>query len=219
MNSEKSIETVKARWKRQKAMLLDELARLMNCSAITVRRRLKKWNSISSYNKNGRYYTLPEIAKFNDHGLWNYRGIGFSKNGNLIQTITHLVCLSTAGLYGENISELLNLDTYSILARIMKKSCLRREKMFGKFIYFSSDGTIYDKQMCERMKINESHSAKKIPDSVGIAALVEFIKNPELGLLEISRLLNRQGVNITEILLKDFLEYHGVLKKNRDLRR
>lgn len=219
MNSEKAIKTVKARWKRQKAMLLDELAQLMNCSAITVRRRLKKWNSISSYNKNGRYYTLPEIAKFNDHGLWNYRGIGFSKNGNLIQTIMHLVRISPAGLYGENISDLLHLDSYSILARIMKRSSLRRKKILGKFIYFSSDGKIYDKQLRERIKINESQSTKRIPDSVGIAALVEFIKNPELGLLEISRLLNRQGVNITEILLKDFLVSHGVLKKNRDLRR
>ena len=86
--------------------------------------------------------------------------------------------------------------------------------MFGKFIYFSSDVKVYDKQLRERIKINESQSTKKIPDAVGIAALVEFIKNPELGLSEISRLLNRQGVNITEIRLKDFLESHGVLKKN-----
>ena len=218
MNSEKSIEIVKARWKKKKAMLLEELVQLMSCSAITVRRRLKKWNSISSYNKNGRYYTLPDIAKFNDNGLWNYRGIGFSINGNLIQTITHLVCSSSAGLYGEDISGFLHLDSYSILARIMKRSCLRREKMFGKFIYFASDKKIYSRQLQARIKIKESHSLKNISDSVGVIALVEFINNPELGLLEISRQLNRQGVNITEELLNNFFKYHGILKKTRGFR-
>ena len=134
MKSEVSIEIVKERWKKNKAMLLEELVQIMSCSAITVRRRLKKLNSISSYNKNGRYYTLPEIAEFNDDGLWIYRSIGFSINGNLIQTITYLVCSSSAGLYGEDISRLLHLESYSILARIMKTALLRREKMFGKFI-------------------------------------------------------------------------------------
>lgn len=219
MNSKKSIETVRARWKRKKAMLLDELARLMDCSAITVRRRLKKWDSISSYNKNGRYYTLPSIAKFNDQGLWLYNGIGFSKNGNLIETITHLICSSAAGLYGENISGLLHLDSYSILARMMKTSGLRREKMFGKYIYFSSGGKIYERQLRERMKINESHSVKMISDSAGVAALVEFINKPELGLLEISRRLKRRGINVTEPLLNNFFEYHGILKKTRGSRR
>lgn len=218
MNSEKSIKNVKDRWKKTKTMLLEELVQIMSCSAITVRRKLKKWNSISSYNKNGRYYTLPEIAKFNDNGLWIYRGIGFSINGNLIQTIKHLVCFSTAGLYGEDVSRLLHLDSYSILARIMKTSCLRREKMFGKFIYFSSDRGIYNRQRNARMGINESHSAEKISDSAGVIALVEFIKNPELGLLEISKHLNRQGVNITETVLSKFFEYHGILKKTQDLR-
>ena len=219
MNSENSLEIAKGQWKKKKAMLLEELVQLMSCSAITVRRRLKKWRSISSYNKNGRYYTLPDIAKFNDHGLWLYNGIGFSKNGNLIQTITHLVCASAAGLYGENISGLLHLDSYSILARMMKKSCLRREKISGKFIYFSSDKKIYTRQLRERMKIKKSSSLKKISDSVGVVALVEFINNPELGLLEISRRLKRRGINVTEPLLNNFFEYHGILKKTRGSRR
>ena len=126
---------------------------------------------------------------------------------------------SSAGLYGENISGLLHLDSYSILARIMKTSCLRREKMFGKFIYFSSVGEIHAEQLHERMKMNESHSAEKVSDAVGVTALVEYIKNPELGLMEISKRLNRQGINITEVVLEKIFEYHGILKKNRDLRR
>ena len=212
MNTEKQIEMLKRRWTKKKAMLLEEMVQLMSCSAITIRRRLKKWNAISSYNKNGRYYTLPEIAPFNDRGLWNYRGIGFSANGNLIQTITHIVCSSSAGLYGDAISGLLHINSYSILARMMKKSYLRREKMSGKFIYFAPDRQIHLTQMRERMKINELLSAKKVSDTVGVAALVELIKNPELGILEISERLNRQGVHISELLLKNFLEHHGILK-------
>ena len=87
-----------------------------------------------------------------------------------------------------------------------------------KFIYFSSDKKIYSRQLQARIKIKESHSLKKISDSVGVIALVEFINNPELGLLEISRRLNRQGVNITEDLLNNFFKCHGILKKTRDFR-
>jgi hypothetical protein len=213
------IKIVEKRWEKDKAMLLEELALMMSCSAITVRRRLKKWNSISSYNKNGRYYTLPQIARFNEDGLWIYQGIGFSMNGNLIQTITHLVHSSTAGLYGEDISGMLHSDSYSILAKMMKTACLRREKMYGKFIYFSFDVAKYDSQLCERGRINESFSPEKLSESLGIVALVELIKNPRFGFFEICECLKKQGVDVSEALLRDFFTYHGILKKTRDSRR
>ena len=46
-------------------LTIDELSGILMCSLITVRRRLKEWRVCSSYNKNGRYYTLPSIPTFN----------------------------------------------------------------------------------------------------------------------------------------------------------
>lgn len=218
MPSAKLFENIHKDWKKQKFFVLEELIERLDCSVITVRRRLKEWNAISSYNKNGRYYTLPDIAKFDANGLWFYRDVGFSKNGNLTQTIIHLIKNSTAGLSGEDISGILRFNTYSILAKIIVKSPLIREKIFGKFIYFSANQELYNRQVYERDKINEQLSLKMIPDTIGVMALVEFIQNPKLDIPAISHRLNSKGVNITAAPLREFFEYHGILKKTRDLR-
>jgi len=49
----------------------------MMVSEITIRRKLKKWGTITSYNKKGRYYTLLHIPKFNSWELCNYKDIRF----------------------------------------------------------------------------------------------------------------------------------------------
>jgi DeoR/GlpR family transcriptional regulator of sugar metabolism len=63
------------RFQRQKIITIDQLVELLTCSVITVRRRLKKWQTYTSINQNGRYYTLPQIPVFDDNGLWRYRSV------------------------------------------------------------------------------------------------------------------------------------------------
>ncbi|WP_207309150.1 hypothetical protein [Desulfobacter hydrogenophilus] len=82
---------VRKKFRQDKIMAIEKLAQLLQCSAITVRRRLKKWKTFTSINQNGRYYTLPEIPEFDDNGLWKYQFALFSKHGNLKQTIIELV--------------------------------------------------------------------------------------------------------------------------------
>lgn len=216
MQSDKLFKVVHKDWKKKKLFVLGELLEMLDCSVVTVRRRLKEWNAISSYNKNGKYYTLSDIAQFDDNGLWFYRDIAFSNHGNLTQTISYLVRRSTAGLLGEDISEILRFNTYSILAKVIRKSSLIREKMFGKYIYFSDNKDIYSRQLRERIILNEQQSVKLLSDTVGVIVLVEFILNPELKLSEISRRLSNKGVNVTESLISNFFAYYGILKKTRD---
>lgn len=215
MKAEKDIVNVKKQLEKNKVMILGELVKIMNCSEVTVRRQLKNWNSITSYNKNGRYYTLPEIAEFNEYGLWIYRDIGFSKNGNLIQTITHLINSSSAGLYGEDICRMLQFDSYSILARIVKTSPLQREKIYGRFVYFSAQDSIYSRQLQKRYDLNKQVALEMISDSSAVMALVEFILNPESDCYEISRRLSRRGISVNPEHLHNFFEFHGILKKTQ----
>jgi hypothetical protein len=67
---------------QQKIITLEQLIGLLECSAITARRRLKQWQTYTSINKNGRYYTLPQIPEFDQSGLWRYQTVLFSKHGN-----------------------------------------------------------------------------------------------------------------------------------------
>jgi len=69
-------------FRKEKVMSLKQLADRLNCSERTVQRQLKKWRTYTSYNQNGRYYVLPDIPRFDEHGLWRYKGIFFSRYGN-----------------------------------------------------------------------------------------------------------------------------------------
>ncbi len=98
MKQENSLKTESTLIRRKKIVTLDDLAMSLHCSKRTVQRRLAKLKTIRSYNRNGRYYTLEGIAKFDADGLWRYRGTYFSRFGNLTQTFVQLVRMSAAGL-------------------------------------------------------------------------------------------------------------------------
>ena len=72
MRDERILKSFRAR----KVLTVEELTRLLKSSAITARRRLKQWNAYTSINRNGRYYVLPEVAEFDEKGLWNHH-MGF----------------------------------------------------------------------------------------------------------------------------------------------
>ena len=86
------------RWRQRKVLTLAELTHQLHASVRTVRRRLKSWRSLASFNCNGRFYTLPDLPQFDEHGLWFHREIGFSRFGHLPQTLVALVQQAPAGL-------------------------------------------------------------------------------------------------------------------------
>ena len=104
MRPEISTEDIYEKIREKQVVTIENLVRLSKCSISTMRRRLKKWQAYTSYNKNGKYYTLPCIPQFNRNGIWVYKkNICFSKYGSLKKTIIHLVNISEAGY---SISEL-----------------------------------------------------------------------------------------------------------------
>ena len=68
-------------FRRRKILTLDEVGELIDSSIHTARRRLKKWRAHTSYNRNGRYYALPDVPEFDADGLWQCEGVFFSQHG------------------------------------------------------------------------------------------------------------------------------------------
>ena len=73
------LDKVLKRFRAKKIMTLDLLAAALQRSLRTAQRRLVEWQAINSYNKNGAYYTLPQVPTFDVNGLWHYRDVFFSK--------------------------------------------------------------------------------------------------------------------------------------------
>ncbi|MGA9258483.1 MAG: hypothetical protein WBV98_17905, partial [Candidatus Sulfotelmatobacter sp.] len=86
--------------RRHKIADLPELKRALGTKTdLTVFRKLKPLDYLASYTHRGRFYTLPEIAHFDDHGLWSHQGVGFSRHGTLLATVEIFVNQSPQGYY------------------------------------------------------------------------------------------------------------------------
>jgi hypothetical protein len=218
MKKDRLLGIVEKQWEKEQVLKIKDFSRKLKCSKTTVRRYLKKWNSITSFSHKGSYYTLSTIADFTDDGLWFYQGIGFSQHGNLIETIIYFVSSSESGLYASDLFELLRFKSYSVLARIMGRTNLFREKMNGKYIYFSAATDKRNMQISKRTKINQLILTEQIPAAKGVHILVEFIKHPDISLMELSKKLAEQQIIISDITLYDFFEFHGILKKTQNFR-
>jgi hypothetical protein len=208
-------ETLK-KFRLEVVMTVEQIATSLNKSIPTARYRLKQWHVLTSYDKNGRYYVLPSIPKFNSYGLWSYNNIHFSKYGNLKNTLINLVENSSSGIDGTGIGKLLGLDPRSFLSHFGKLSGLRREKFSGRFFYFASAENKFKNQLSERNNFLFDAVDSSLPDSIGIVVLVEKIKYPKIGLEKLTKRLQNKGQPVTMKKIQDFFLHHGIQKKTSD---
>lgn len=201
------------KFRRQKIITIGQLVEWLKCSVITARRRLKKWQSYTSINNNGRYYTLPQIPVFDENGLWKYRAVLFSKHGNLKQTIIALITESEKGLSAVEIAGFVDLvPNSSFLSRFKSVPGVKREKHQGRFIYLSDHPEIYSRQKQTRAA---GQAAIGLPtDSEAVEILVHLIKYPDIGIEQLAINVSKPGKQVGPAMIRRFLRFHDLLKKN-----
>ena len=65
--------------KHNKIGTIEQLKAVLGTNVnITVYRKLKEVSYHTSYSHRGRYYTLDEVVRFDDNGLWFYHDVRFS---------------------------------------------------------------------------------------------------------------------------------------------
>src|SRR5262245_52089275 len=81
-------ETLRRHLRRHKIADLPELRNVLGThTGLTVFRKLKPLNPLTSYTHRGRFYTLSEIADFDERGLWSHQSVWFSRQGTLLATV------------------------------------------------------------------------------------------------------------------------------------
>ncbi len=197
-----------------KVLTLDQMSDKFEYSVRTVQRQLTKLAVLRSYNKNSRYYTLPDIPEFNSDGIWRFKDILFSKFGNLRNTVKQLILESEHGLNGNEIGGILNLLPRSFMHHFRNMEGIFREKHGGVYVYFSDDPAIYAKQKFNRVRAIDT---QKIGDADAVKILVGYIKHPELSETQLSEyLMDKQGCYISASKITNLLLFHGLLKKTPD---
>jgi hypothetical protein len=214
-------DTIKAAYRyfeKLKVFNIGELSSVLTCSIPNARLKIKQWQAYTSYNQNGKYYTLPQIPQFDQYGLWRYKDVGFSKYGNLKKTIIHLVTTSPAGFSGRQLGEILGLSPQSFLHHFRECPGIYREKYDGVFVYFSDVDDIYEKQVQQRSSLIYSSPIVTISDTEAILILVAIIRQHGISAEDIAALseIKKCGIKLSNI--KGFMEYHALLKKIPDFR-
>lgn len=200
--------------RRKKVLTISDVSNVLECAVITARRCMKNWNASRSCNQNGKFYTFPEIPSFDDHGLWRYEGVLFSKHGNLVETLIHFIKVSQAGMSGSEMTLLTGLSSNSsIVYQLRDNGHLRIERVGGRVALFDADKAHFERQRAAR-EIQQSVSMPKCEDALMI--LVELIKRPGIELPQIARTLRDSGRKVSEASIYKLLEKHGLLKKIPD---
>lgn len=213
MKQENSLKTESTLIRRKRIVTLDELAMSLHCSKRTVQRRLTMLKTIRSYNRNGQYYTLEEIPKFDANGLWHYRGTYFSRFGNLTQTFVQLVRVSQAGLTSHEAGDLIGLRPSSFLWNFHDHPEIKRHKHQGRYVYFALEPARYAEQLQNRLIVRQT---QRLPSEFeAIAILVEKIKHPQWSLKKLANKLKGENLHIEPQAIENLFLRHGlVTKKN-----
>ena len=148
---------------------------------LTVFRKLKELGYRTSYSHRGGYYTLNEIAFFNDLGLWSFRGVWFSRYGTLVETCETFATKSDAGYFAEELDNLLHVETKAALLNLFRAARVGREKIAGRYLYGSADPVVREQQVLVR-RSHESKSGlsrsvfggEEVPDELKARVILYF---------------------------------------------
>jgi hypothetical protein len=153
-----------ARFLREhKVATISELKRVLRTEVdSTVFRKLKDLAYRTSYSHRGGYYTLDEIPRFDDLGLWSFRSIWFSMHGTLLSTAEALVSESEAGYYVNELEGVLHVPAKVPLLKLVRDERLARERILGRYLYLSVDGPTRKEQLAAR-RVHESE-----PSALGL---------------------------------------------------
>ena len=125
---------------KRKIATLEELKRALGTSStMTVFRKLKPIGYQTSYSHRGKYYTLIRTPRFDEQGLWECDGAGFSRYGNLLATSQHFVESSDAGVTAVELEDVLGVEVKEPLLALYRAKRIEREKIEDLYVYVSRE--------------------------------------------------------------------------------
>ena len=121
----------------------------------TVFRKLGELAYRSSYSHRGSYYTLDELAGFDELGLWSVGTVRFSKFGTLVSTVEAVVGASEAGYYASELENEVHVGVKAPLVKLVRDGRLLRERVGRRYLYLSPEASRYRHQLAAR-KVHEA---------------------------------------------------------------
>jgi hypothetical protein len=165
---------------RNKIADLTQIKEAIGCAVdITIFRKLRELDHLTSYSHRGRFYALREIAQFDDEGLWSHKSAWFSRYGTLLNTAENFVNQSSAGYFAEELAESLHVEVHDALLELVRQDRITRQQVSGLYLYTSANTDVHRTQMLARRATQEipvlaDFSKLEIPPNELKAAIVLF---------------------------------------------
>jgi hypothetical protein len=159
---------------RKIATMGDLKADLGTTADATVFRKLSELDYHTSYSHGGRFYTLDEIARFDRLGLWSFRQVWFSRSGTLVATVEALVEGAEAGYDTAELEAILHVEPKQALLALVRKGRLARDKLGGRYVYFSAHGANRRSQLGARQVYDAEPGA--LGAGLGVGVLPDELK-------------------------------------------
>ncbi len=219
----KELEVVR-RLRRERIGTMKILREELAVSHMTVFRALRKYGYHSSVNHNASYYTLHDIPRFDEDGLWTYREVCFSEHGSLSKTLVSLAEKSPAGLTVAELEQRVKTKVGNLLSRLCQQQQLSRCFAGREAVYLAVDT---EKQQRQERERQESHSLRASSSSDADQArfpprydaitvleiLMQVIKTPAAEAAELAKTLRARGVKITAVRVQRVLDFYAIKKK------
>ena len=198
---------------QKKCWTIEELTHSLNYSTISIRRFLKDIGYYSSFTHNSMWYTLHSIPTFNKRGLWFYQEIGFSKHGNLKQTIFNFVSKSPQGLTAKDLFEILLIPCHPVLNQMYKKNQIDRFNTQRGFVYLSIDNKKRQRQLNRlQSQLFTVKKSESLNAQAAVYVLVEYIKHPEASVVELSKAVEKREVKASPEVITMLFKEHDLKK-------
>jgi hypothetical protein len=117
---------------------------------ITVFRKLKELSYRTSYSHRGSFYTLDEIATFDERGLWSFDSVWFSRHGTLVATTEDRVTQSEAGYFASELEDILHVPVKEPLLQLVAQGRISRHSVSGLYLYYAGNPRTQQRQLQAR---------------------------------------------------------------------
>ncbi len=220
LSKQESIKALHQLVRRIPVVTLESLfSTLGTRSRMTVFRRLRQVGYLSSFTHGGRYYTLPDIPKFDQHGLWFHRDIGFSRADTLKQTVAVLVEQAPDGRTHNEFQHLLRVRIHNALLELLRQGRIGRERLSRVYLYVSADPGRAAEQVAARRERTAARAERwrVAADEEVVEVLVEALRAaPEIPApAMVSGRLFARGVRLEPHHIEQVYEEHGLVPEKK----
>lgn len=148
-------------------------------SRMSVFRRLREVGYLTSFTHGGRYYTLQDVPRFDDSGLWFFKEVGFSLRRTLKETLVHLVDHSPAGMSYSQLRRITSVRVENTLVLLAREGRIARQQVDGHSVYVAVDGALGLQQIEVRRSLLQRTSQANqanLPWPLVVEILLEVVR-------------------------------------------